>query len=95
VEADGLIARIETDKVTVDINAPEAGVIKSYFADIGDTVDVGADFYVLDTDGKAPEGGAAATPEPAAEATPPPKKEEPAAATPPPKAAPTPSATPA
>ena len=28
VEADEIIARIETDKVTVDIPAPEAGVIK-------------------------------------------------------------------
>ena len=27
VEADEILARIETDKVTVDITAPEAGVI--------------------------------------------------------------------
>jgi 2-oxoglutarate dehydrogenase E2 component (dihydrolipoamide succinyltransferase) len=53
VEADEIVARIETDKVTVDIPAPEAGVIKEYFAAEGDTIDVGADFYVLDTDAKA------------------------------------------
>ena len=52
VEADEVIARIETDKVTVDITAPQSGVITEYFAAEGDTVDVGADFYKLDTDAK-------------------------------------------
>jgi 2-oxoglutarate dehydrogenase E2 component (dihydrolipoamide succinyltransferase) len=51
VEADEIIARIETDKVTVDICSPTAGVIKNYFAAEGDTVDVGANFYEIDTDG--------------------------------------------
>lgn len=46
--------------------APESGVIKEYFAGEGDTVDVGADFYVLDTDGKPGAGGAAAPKAPAA-----------------------------
>ena len=68
VEADEIIARIETDKVTVDIPAPEAGVIQEYFAGEGDTVEVGADFYVLDTDATAgsapPKAAAAATPAP-------------------------------
>lgn len=56
-----------------------AGVIKEYFAAEGDTVDVGADFYVIDTDAKggatpaAPKAAAASTPEPA------PAKEAPAA----------------
>jgi 2-oxoglutarate dehydrogenase E2 component (dihydrolipoamide succinyltransferase) len=74
VEADEIIARIETDKVTVDITAPKAGVIEKYFAGVGDTVDVGADFYTLDTDAKgsstpvAPKAAAAAAPTPAAEA---------------------------
>ena len=57
MDADEIIARIETDKVTVDITAPRPGVIKEYFAAVGDTVDVGADFYVLDTD--ATSGSAA------------------------------------
>lgn len=65
VEADEVIARIETDKVTVDITSPVAGVIQKYFADAGDTVAVGADFFELDTDAKA--GSAApASPTPAA-----------------------------
>ena len=52
----------------------------------GDTVDVGADFYVLDTDAKAgsapPKAAPAATPEPAK-----------AAPTPTPAATPTPTPT--
>lgn len=50
VEADEIVARIETDKVTVDITTPVAGVIKGYLAAEGDTVEVGADFFELDTD---------------------------------------------
>jgi len=68
VEADEIVARIETDKVTVDITSPVAGVIKSYFAAEGDTIEVGADFYELDTD--ATSGATApatpAAPQPAA-----------------------------
>jgi pyruvate/2-oxoglutarate dehydrogenase complex dihydrolipoamide acyltransferase (E2) component len=36
----------------------------------GDSVDVGADFYILDTDAKAPAGGAAPAAPKAAEAAP-------------------------
>lgn len=79
VEADEIVAKIETDKVTVDIPSPKAGVIKSYFADVGDTVDVGADFYIIDTDAKAGSGAAA---------TPPPKAQAPPAQTPPAQAPP-------
>ena len=42
--------------MTVDITAPKSGVIEKYLHAEGDTVDVGADFYVLDTDAK---GGSA------------------------------------
>ena len=52
-------------------------MIQEYYAAEGDTVDVGADFYKLDTDAKgsstpkaaAPETPKAATPEPAQAAT--------------------------
>jgi 2-oxoglutarate dehydrogenase E2 component (dihydrolipoamide succinyltransferase) len=57
--ADEVIARIETDKVTVDILATHSGVITKYFAEEGDVVEVGADFAEVDTDAKA---GAAPTP---------------------------------
>ena len=70
VEADEIVARIETDKVTVDITSPVAGVIKSYFTGEGDTVEVGADFYELDTDAAAGSAAPAtpAAPQAAAEA---------------------------
>jgi len=51
--ADEVIARIETDKVTVDILATHSGVITKYFAEEGDVVEVGADFAEVDTDAKA------------------------------------------
>jgi len=71
VEADEIIARIETDKVTVDITSPSSGVILEYFAAEGDTVDVGADFFSIDPEAKggaapAKPAAAAATPAPAA-----------------------------
>ena len=59
VDADEIVARIETDKVTVDILSTHAGVITKFYAEEGDTVEVGADFLEIDTDAKAPEGGAA------------------------------------
>ena len=81
VNADEVLARIETDKVTVDIQAPVAGVIQEYFAAEGDTVEVGADFYTIDPDAKgssAPAAPKAAAPEaPKAEATPTPAAEAP------------------
>lgn len=68
VEADEIIARIETDKVTVDIMSPHTGVITEYLADEGDVVEVDADFFKIDT---SKTSGSGATP--AAQ----PKKEEP------------------
>ena len=50
------MAVIETDKVNVDIRSPHAGVIKKYFAAEGETVQVDAQFFEIDTDAK---GGAA------------------------------------
>ena len=69
VAADEVVARIETDKVTVDILSAHSGVITKYFAEEGDVIEVGGKFLEIDTDAKAPEGGAA-----------PPKQEAPAAA---------------
>ena len=60
VEADEVVARIETDKVTVDILSSHAGVITKFFAEEGDVVEVGGQFLEIDTDAKAPEGGAPA-----------------------------------
>jgi len=49
VQTDDIVATIETDKVNVDIRAPEPGVIKEIFGEAGATVRVGADLFKLDT----------------------------------------------
>jgi 2-oxoglutarate dehydrogenase E2 component (dihydrolipoamide succinyltransferase) len=81
VKADQLIAIIETDKVSIDINAKADGVIGKFFANIGDTVEVGKDFYEIDTDAKSGSAPAAAKKEEPVKAAPAPavaKKDEPA-----------------
>jgi len=73
VKADEVIARIETDKVTVDILSKFAGVITKYHATEGDTVAVGAKFVDIDpaaTPGAAPAQAAAPKKEAAPVATP-------------------------
>lgn len=57
VEQDEEIATIETDKIDVAVNAPEAGTIKEFLAKEEDTVTVGQDLVTLDTDGKPEESG--------------------------------------
>ncbi len=56
VEADEVVAVIETDKVNVDIRSTQSGVITKFFAQEGDTVAVDSNFYEIDTEAK---GGAA------------------------------------
>ena len=64
VDADEAIASLETDKVTVDVPSPAAGVITEQLVKEGDTVAVGA---VIARIGEAVEGTAAArAPAPAA-----------------------------
>ncbi|KAG9446288.1 hypothetical protein H6P81_012416 [Aristolochia fimbriata] len=47
VEADEPIAQIETDKVTIDVTSPEAGVIEKLIAKEGDTVMPGTKVAVI------------------------------------------------
>ncbi|KAL3458478.1 hypothetical protein BJX64DRAFT_266501 [Aspergillus heterothallicus] len=54
VERDEEIATIETDKIDVSVNAPEAGVIKELLVNEEDTVTVGQDLVKLEAGG-APE----------------------------------------
>ncbi|CZT42412.1 probable dihydrolipoamide S-succinyltransferase precursor [Rhynchosporium secalis] len=56
VEQDEEIATIETDKIDVAVNAPEAGTIKEYLANEEDTVTVGQDLVRMELGG-APQGG--------------------------------------
>ena len=65
VAADEPIASLETDKVTVDVPSPVAGVLSETVANEGDTVEVGAVIARIDESGKA----AAAPAEKAVETT--------------------------
>ncbi|MBO6521657.1 MAG: 2-oxoglutarate dehydrogenase complex dihydrolipoyllysine-residue succinyltransferase [Rhodospirillales bacterium] len=95
VAQDEAVCELETDKVTIEVNAPAAGALKEIVAAEGSDVGVGAVLGTLD-EGAA---GAAASPppppaaeEPKAEA---PKEEAPAASPPPPPPPPPPAAAPA
>ncbi|MCB9990897.1 MAG: 2-oxoglutarate dehydrogenase complex dihydrolipoyllysine-residue succinyltransferase [Rhodospirillales bacterium] len=71
VEADEPIVELETDKVTLEVNAPEAGVISKIVAGEGDSVEVGA---ILGEIGAAndskPQAAKAETPKKAEKAAP-------------------------
>src|ERR1044071_8521515 len=53
VKADEPLVELETDKVTVEVPAPSAGVLSEISAKEGDTVNVGAKLGAIDADGKA------------------------------------------
>lgn len=61
VEQDEEIATIETDKIDVAVNAPEAGTIKEFLANEEDTVTVGQDLVRIELGG-APSDGAKQAP---------------------------------
>jgi 2-oxoglutarate dehydrogenase E2 component (dihydrolipoamide succinyltransferase) len=50
VEADEIVAVVETDKVNVDIRSSHAGVITKLCAEEGDNVAVGGEFFEVDTE---------------------------------------------
>ena len=77
VAADEPLVELETDKVTIEVPAPAAGVLEAIAAQPGETVDVGALLGAIGAAG-ANAGAAAAAPAPAA-AAPEPKTETPAA----------------
>jgi len=52
VEVDEPIAQIETDKVTIDVASPEAGVIQKFVAKEGDTVEPGTKIAVISKSGE-------------------------------------------
>ena len=54
VAADEAVVELETDKVTVEVNAPEAGVIAEIIADEGAEVEVGALLGRIDAAGAQP-----------------------------------------
>ncbi len=56
LQLDQVVASIETDKVTVEVRSPDAGVITKLFAAEGDEVSVSNSLFVLSTGGAAPTG---------------------------------------
>ncbi|KAH0710955.1 hypothetical protein KY290_011158 [Solanum tuberosum] len=55
VEVDEPIAQIETDKVTIDVTSPEAGVIQKFVAKEGDTVEPGFKVAIISKSGEGVE----------------------------------------
>ncbi|KAL3364666.1 hypothetical protein AABB24_013445 [Solanum stoloniferum] len=55
VEIDEPIAQIETDKVTIDVTSPEAGVIQKFVAKEGDTVEPGNKVAIISKSGEGVE----------------------------------------
>lgn len=85
VHADEAVLIVETDKVSVDVNAPVSGKLTSVLAKLDDVVEVGSPLFVIDKAAPAPAAAptttpATATPAPAAEKAPvsPPKPSTPA-----------------
>ncbi len=76
VAVDEPIASLETDKVSVEVPSPVAGVMGQHAVAVGDTVQVGAMLATIDS-GDGAAAAPAKAPEPAATATPPaPAKDE-------------------
>ncbi|MEM9046298.1 MAG: 2-oxoglutarate dehydrogenase complex dihydrolipoyllysine-residue succinyltransferase [Pseudomonadota bacterium] len=78
VAVDEMLCELETDKVTVEVPAPVAGVMAEHVAKEGDTVGVDALLATIE----AGEGAAAASPAAAAPAATPPEPTHPATAAP-------------
>lgn len=79
VAADEPVAELETDKVTLEVPAPTAGVMVSHAVAVGDTVGVEAVIAVIDENGEAaPAPAATPSVTPAAEEKPAPAAPAPA-----------------
>jgi len=96
VHEDDVVLVLETDKVSIDVRAPEGGKVVEILGEVDDIVEVGSGLYRLDTDVEAPAGGAA--PAAAKEEAPPtaaaPEQAVASAPTPPPPPPPTRSSVP-
>eukprot|EP00039_Didymoeca_costata_P001363 m.51860 g.51860 ORF g.51860 m.51860 type:complete len:425 (+) comp10758_c1_seq1:1692-2966(+) len=95
VNQDEPVVQVETDKTTVAVNAPAAGIVKSYLVEEGDTVGLDAPLFVLETGVEAPAGQAKEAPKDAPAAPAPvaaAPKEAPKPSTPAPAPTPSPAA---
>lgn len=78
VEADEPVVSLETDKVSVEVGAPAAGILGAHAVAVGDTVNVGAMIGTVEAGDGAAATPAGATPAPAAPAAPAPAQQAPA-----------------
>jgi len=62
------LVTLESDKATMDVPAPRAGVVKQLCVQVGDRVSEGSVILTLDSDGAGPSAGAAPEASPAADA---------------------------
>ena len=60
VQVDDVVVVLETDKVSVDVRAPEAGKLVEVLGEVDDVVEVGSNLFRIDTDADAPEASDAA-----------------------------------
>jgi 2-oxoglutarate dehydrogenase E2 component (dihydrolipoamide succinyltransferase) len=61
VNVDDVVLVLETDKVSVDIRAPEGGSVVEIMGEVDDVVEVGSPLYRLDTDAEVPAAGGGET----------------------------------
>eukprot|EP00934_Nitzschia_sp_Nitz4_P000159 Nitzschia sp. Nitz4//scaffold322_size40381//12437//13863//NITZ4_007558-RA/size40381-augustus-gene-0.53-mRNA-1//1//CDS//3329547821//159//frame0 len=61
VQPDEVVVVLETDKVSVDVRAPEGGALVEVLGEIDDVVEVGSKLFRLDTDADAPEASVKST----------------------------------
>jgi len=62
VQPDDVVVVLETDKVSVDVRAPEGGSLVEVLGEVDDVVEVGSGLFRLDTDADAPEQTSAPPP---------------------------------
>ncbi|WP_152224352.1 dihydrolipoyllysine-residue acetyltransferase [Pseudomonas sp. SCB32] len=67
IEADQSLLTLESDKASMEIPAPKAGVVKAIRVKIGDTLKEGDDILELETEGGAPAASTPSAPAPARE----------------------------
>ncbi|WBU65070.1 2-oxoglutarate dehydrogenase complex dihydrolipoyllysine-residue succinyltransferase [Paracoccus aerodenitrificans] len=67
VEADEMLCELETDKVSVEVPAPAAGVLAEILAEEGDTVDASAKLAVITEGASGGKSRSKSAPEPEAE----------------------------
>src|SRR5438132_286732 len=69
VKAEDSLVTLESDKATMDVPAPSAGVVKELKVKVGDKVSEGAPIVTLESAGAAAQSGAAKAEAPAAAAS--------------------------